>query len=81
MDENKAEEETPKLDDGEDDDDNMQLEDAPKSEIPEPIDDKSDPGMLAKLKKEEDEQKDSNDIPSFLKAGVRGGKNKIKAMI
>lgn len=34
-----------------DDDDDMQLEDAPKSETPEPIDDKSDPGMLAKLKK------------------------------
>jgi hypothetical protein len=54
MEGNNAEEQTPKPDD-DDEDDDMQLEDAPKSEIPEPIDDKSDPGMLAKLKKEEDE--------------------------
>lgn len=34
-----------------DDDDDMLLEEAPKSEIPEPVDDKSDPGILAKMKK------------------------------
>jgi len=54
MEGNNAEEQNPKPDDDDDEDDDMQLEDAPKSEIPEPIDDKSDPGMLANLKKEED---------------------------
>lgn len=74
-----GEEKKPDIKPKDDDDmDDMLLEDAPKSEIPEPVDDKSDPGMLAQLKKQEDESKDS---PSFLKGMGLRGTNKIKSLV
>jgi hypothetical protein len=60
--------------------DSMVLESAPKSKSEKrSMADKSDPGVLAKLKKDEDER-ESNEEPDFLK-GLGFRKNRVKNVV
>jgi hypothetical protein len=52
------------------DDDEMVLEEAPKSELKVEVDDKSDPGIIEKLKEEEANK--SGKSPKFMRGGITG---------